>query len=225
MNAALVPVRSIAGGKNRLASGLDGSQREALAVAMLEDMLEALSRAVSVDRTFVVSADPDLLEHARRHGAGIIDEEQPSGLNAAVTMAAKRLQAEGVNRLLTIPGDVPLLEASEIDAAFAFSAEKHPVVLVPSASLTGTNGLLTSPPTVIDFCFEGESLAAHRQQCRDRGIPMLVSRQESFAIDVDTPADLAGLSSRPGCRTGRLLQIWKEHAIDPTSAARPAEAG
>lgn len=208
VNAALVPVRSIAGAKKRLASCLDADRRQALALAMLEDMLSALGVS-RVDRIVVVSSDVALLEHARRCGAETIEEGQPRGLNAAVSMAAARLQAEGVRRLLTIPGDVPLLDPDEIDAIFETNAERYPVVLMPSASVTGTNGLLTSPPTVIDFCFEGESLDAYRRQCRSKSVELFLFCLDSFAIDIDTPADLAALPRKPGYRTCALVEEWR----------------
>lgn len=209
VNAALVPVRSIAGAKKRLASCLDHAQRQALALAMLEDMLSALSASRYLDRIVVVSSDAELLAHAGRCGAETLEEGPPRGLNAAVTMAAARLEREGARRLLTIPGDVPMLDPEEIDVLLQTDEERYPVVLAPSASVTGTNGLLTSPPTVIDFCFEGESLDAYRRQCHSRDVDVLMLCLESFAIDVDTPADLAALPPRPGSRTFRLVAQWR----------------
>ncbi len=212
MNAALVPVRSISGAKNRLASRLDEAQREQLALAMLEDMLAALGACPTLDRVVVVSADAGLLEEARRLGADTIAEERPCGLNGAVSMAARRLEAEGVRRLLTIPGDVPLLDPAEIEALFEISSDRYPVVLAPSASVTGTNGLLTSPPTVIEFRFEGRSLDAHRAACREAGVELLLLALDGFALDVDTPADLDCLRGRSGSRTATLVSGWSEDA-------------
>ncbi len=209
VNAALVPVRSIADAKKRLASCLDRDRREALALAMLEDMLAALKASSRLDRIVVVSSDTALLEHARRCGVDTLEEGPPRGLNAAVAMAAARLEAEGVRRLLTIPGDVPLLDPDEIDALFETNQERYPVVLAPSVSVTGTNGLLTSPPTVIDFCFEGESLDAYRRECRRKEIEMFIFCLESFSIDIDTPADLAMLPATPGSRTSALVEQWR----------------
>ncbi len=221
VNAALVPVRSISGSKNRLASCLQQSQRERLALAMLEDMLAALAAATTVERIAVVSADPGLLTHARGLGAEIIDESEARGLNAAVTMAAEKLEADGVDRLLTIPGDVPLLDPAEIDTMFTTDPERYPVVLAPSASVTGTNGLLTSPPTVIDFRFEGRSLEAHRRASHARGVQMKVMPLASFAVDVDTPADLAALDFTSGRRTCRLVEGWLDGPLAESLRAVP----
>jgi 2-phospho-L-lactate guanylyltransferase len=209
VNAALIPVRSIAGAKQRLAGCLDDAAREELAMAMLEDMLAALSAATRLDRIVVVSSDADLLRHAHRLGAEVLAEGPARGLNGAVTFAAGELQRQGVERLLTIPGDVPLLDPFEIDALFEVDAARYPVIVVPSSSATGTNALVTSPPTVIDFRFEGESLAAYRSECRTRGVEMLILALDGFAIDIDTPADLAALPLKPGYRTCELVEQWR----------------
>ncbi|HYC00230.1 MAG TPA: 2-phospho-L-lactate guanylyltransferase [Candidatus Limnocylindrales bacterium] len=216
MNAALVPVRSIAGGKQRLASCLDAARREALALAMLEDMLAALAAAESLDRIVVVSGDGVLLDHARRCGAEALEEGAARGLNGAVAMAARHLEAQGVRRLLTIPGDVPLIDPLEIDGMFATDPARYPVVAAPSSTATGTNALLTSPPTVIGFCFEGESLAAYRRACRQAQVEMLILCLDGFAIDVDTPADLLSLPAQGG-RTCALVEEWRR--LDAITAA------
>jgi 2-phospho-L-lactate guanylyltransferase len=213
VNAALVPVRAIAGGKNRLASCLDPPERAALAVAMLDDMVDALQRSRSVDRIAVVSGDDELLAHATARGAEAIHEGVARGLNPAVTMAARRLEESGVTRLLTIPGDVPLLDPDEVDGLFATDPAVYPVVLAPSASVTGTNGLLTAPPTAIEFRFEGESLAAHREACRERDLRLLFLGLPSFAVDVDTPADLLSLARDPAGATGRLIASWQASGL------------
>jgi 2-phospho-L-lactate guanylyltransferase len=221
MHAALVPVRGIANAKKRLASRSSVAEREALALAMLADMLGALTRARSVDRMVVVSADSDLLAHARRHGAEVIDEGEPRGLNAAVELASRALERDGVTRLLTIPGDVPLLDPGEIDRLFATDPLRHPVVLVPSGDQTGTNGLLTSPPTVIESCFEGASLAAHAKACRRAGIEPLVLRLAGFALDVDTPSDLSALARQDRDRLSVTLAARGRDAEPEHSAAPP----
>jgi len=208
MNAALIPVRSIGGAKNRLAGTLDENRRAALALAMLEDMVVALAGARSVDRTVVVSSDPTLLRHAAALGTETIDEGEARGLNGAVKMAWRKLQKERVENLLTIPGDVPLITPLEIDGVFSVDTGRYPVVLIPSLATTGTNGLLTHPPTIIEPMFEGSSLAAYRRACTDGGLEVLLLGLEGFAVDVDTPDDLALLASSSG-RTADLVRSWQ----------------
>ena len=206
MNAALLPVRALSSAKGRLGTSLTAADREALTRAMLEDMIAALAEACAVERTFVVSADAAVIATANSLGAETLHEGVVRGLNAAVSDAAARLAGRGVHRLLVIPGDCPLIEPHEVDAAFAIDAAAFPVVLVPSASGTGTNALLLSPPGIIEPCFEGASLQAHRRACRERGLADRVLPLSSFALDVDTPEDLAALAARGGHRrSGRVL--------------------
>ena len=179
--------------------------REQLAVAMLADMLDALLAARALDRVYVVSSDHAVLECAQRMGATPLREEHPAGLNAAVAWAAAFLERAQVRRLLTIPGDVPLLETHEVERLLAIDPELYPVVLVPSASGTGTNALLTSPPTVVPPCFEGKSLSAHVAACASKGIVPRIVALAGFALDIDTPEDLASLSRHAGPqRSARL---------------------
>jgi 2-phospho-L-lactate guanylyltransferase len=207
MQAALLPVRSLASAKGRLAASLTANEREALTREMLADMIRALASATSVERIFVVSADARVLDEARRlraeplsehcaEGTEGVAEGQARGLNPAVAAAARELESRGVRRLLTIPGDVPLIDPTEVDELFAVDPVAFPVVLVPSAAGTGTNALLTSPPTVIEPRFEGASLEAHSALCRSLGIAFRVLALASFALDVDTPEDLAALRAR-----------------------------
>jgi 2-phospho-L-lactate guanylyltransferase len=201
MNTVLVPVRSLVGAKKRLAHRLTVEEREKLALAMLADMIGALTAASAVARVVVVSSDELLLEHA---------VVAPSGLNRAVAAAARKLEAEGVRRLLTIPGDVPLLTSADVNRVFAACTPERPVVLVPSATGTGTNGLLTAPPTVIEPCFEGSSLAAHQSACSRVGIEATILRCGSFELDIDTPDDLAQLAaSNADTRAVRLAAAAK----------------
>ena len=207
MHVALLPVKSLTSAKGRLSVTISAAEREALTRAMLADMVEALAAARCLDRTYVLSADAEVLRAAGELGAEPLVEEAPSGdLNRAVATAAAKLGATGVTRLLTIPGDVPLIESDDVETAFRIDAGSWPVVLIPSGSGSGTNGLLLSPPTVIVPCFEGASLAAHQNVCRERGLAVRVLELASFALDVDTPEDLAELSLRGRHRrSGRIV--------------------
>lgn len=217
MHAALLPVKSFASAKGRLGETISAAEREALTRAMLADMIEALASARCLDRTYVLSADTEVLRAAAALGAETLREDLTKsdpgrgqraigGLNRAVADAAERLAAAGVMRLLTIPGDVPLIEPDEVAALFRVDGGEWPVVLVPSGSGTGTNALLLSPPTVIVPRFEGASLTAHMEACREHDLAFRVLELPSFALDVDTPEDLAELARRGRHRrSGRIV--------------------
>ncbi len=224
MNAVIVPVGSIATAKGRLSTCLTEEQREQLALAMLGDMLRAIKDAATVDLAVVVSSDQGFLSHASALGAEVFDEGEPRGLNEAVRLATLRLEELGVRRALIVPGDVPLISASEINVLFATDSLRFPVVLVPSLSGEGTNGLLLSPPSVLAPVFEGESRVAHFEACRRAGLRCLELGLEGFKLDIDTPQDLALLRSASGVETADLLASWAGLAL-PTergAAGRPS---
>lgn len=210
MNAALLPVRALASAKGRLGASLSPGARERLTLAMLADMIEALSDSHAIARIFVVSADAAVLAAAVELGAEPFPEgDGCRGLNAAVRDSARRLATAGAKRLLVIPGDVPLIDRHEIDELMAIDPRLHPVVAVPSRSGTGTNALLLSPPGVIDPRFEGESLVAHRDACIERGLRLHEMALTSFGLDVDTAEDLEylrlhGAHRRSGRVVGKL---------------------
>jgi len=241
MNAVLIPVRSMTGAKNRLAADFDEDARTRLTLAMLADMVTAARSARTVDAVYVVSADAALLERARRMGARTLaetphastpDPRQPTireveraddgtevrgGLNRAVFRAARALAARGVARLLTIPGDVPLITPGEIDDVFAATASAR-VVIVPSASGSGTNGLLTAPPGVIAPHFEGESFAAHVRACQAAALVHAVRPTPGFALDIDTLDDLRVLARSRADRESARVATALLVAVDAPSA-------
>ncbi|MEE8311920.1 MAG: 2-phospho-L-lactate guanylyltransferase [Candidatus Binatia bacterium] len=218
--AALVPVRALNDAKRRLSSELGAPEREELTLEMLRDMLGALAAAPSLGRIVVVSTDPTILAEAQQLGAETLQELEPKGLNGAVAWAAHELERSGVRTLLTIPGDVPLIAPAEVERLLAIDSHRYPVVLVPSASGTGTNALLTSPPTIIDPAFEGLSLAAHGEACRRSGLAFRTLPLGGFALDVDTPDDFMELARRGGgCFSGRFATRALQRRTPPAQAS------
>ena len=71
---AILPVKTFAEAKQRLAPELALGARRALAEAMFSDVLVALRRAGSVDEILVVSADHGAQQVAGGHGATVLDD-------------------------------------------------------------------------------------------------------------------------------------------------------
>ena len=65
---AMVPVKNTAIAKQRLAPALPQEQRQALALAMLEDVLSALAGAPGLARRLLVTIDPAATRLAARYG-------------------------------------------------------------------------------------------------------------------------------------------------------------
>src|SRR5712692_1271340 len=110
---AVVPVTDTAQAKQRLAGVLSGTQRQQLALAMLEDVLAVLASARELAGILVVTIDPAATAIAARYSARISGDGARDGHTGAVAAAARRLAAEGFD-MLELPGDIPLVETDDI---------------------------------------------------------------------------------------------------------------
>ena len=82
----------------------------------------------------------------------------------------------GATAILILPADLPLLDVPALDrlldaadAAMAAGSGAPLVVIAPADARDGTNGLLLSPPGVIEPHFGPGSLEAHLRAARDAG--------------------------------------------------------
>ncbi|HLB21802.1 MAG TPA: NTP transferase domain-containing protein, partial [Solirubrobacteraceae bacterium] len=172
-------------------------------------VLSALLRAESIDSTYVVTCEPSLVQIASEHGALLVPDDDELGQSAAVTLGVRRALADGVQRVLCIPGDCPALDPRELDALLAGAragadgtedADGSPgavqVVIVPDRHGSGTNGLLLCPPDAIAPSFGPDSFERHRRLALAAGVRARVQRPPSLLLDIDTGADLAVLRER-----------------------------
>jgi 2-phospho-L-lactate guanylyltransferase len=194
-----VPVKPLREGKSRLAA-LSLPQRIALLQAMLADVLAALVRSRELDGVAVVTRDPAVAALALEYRTAVIDEtEATAGLNEALAHAAKALCARGARCVLVVPADVPLVETAEIDALVAQARLSPSTFVIPSRDQTGTNGLLIGLDPPPAFHFGEGSFRRHLELVRDDHVVPWPAA--SFALDIDTPEDLAALREAVSNRT------------------------
>lgn len=206
MNAALVPVKALAAGKSRLAAALDRAQVEALTLAMLQDVLEAMGGVSRIDRCVVVTPDAGVAAAAQAVGAEALLRDDP-GLNAALDRAARELGERGLEALLVVLGDVAGARSEDLARLFAALDELggRGVVLAPSRD-GGTAALLRAPHDAIPSLFGPESAAAHRRAAARAGVPFRELPLASLAVDVDDLDDArALLAARLGAKRTRAL--------------------
>jgi LPPG:FO 2-phospho-L-lactate transferase len=204
---ALIPVRSLSGGKSRLGEPLDAEERAALVLALLQRTVEAALAATRLAGVVVVSMDEDLLRGARAMGAATL-LQRTDGLNEALD-EARIAAGAAATAVMVLPADLPGIAASAIDRlaeaadlAPHGAPEKPVVALVPDQHGTGTNALLVAPPNAIPFCFGEGSRAAHAAAARAAGASYL-ELDGPLTFDLDTPddlleADLRGLDHEAG---------------------------
>jgi 2-phospho-L-lactate/phosphoenolpyruvate guanylyltransferase len=209
---AIVPVKRFAAAKRRLAGGIDDARREALVAAMLEDTLEAIAAARSIERTVLVSGDPHAQEIASAAGVDVLPDPADEGHVTAALAGIARAEVDGAECVVLLPGDCPLLDPYELDRLLTGAPSTY-VAIVPDRHGTGTNALVLSPPSAIEPAFGEGSCARHVAAAREADIPFAVEELPSLALDLDTPADVVALTrvldERPGPapRTAKALGI------------------
>jgi 2-phospho-L-lactate guanylyltransferase len=185
---ALVPLKSLAIAKSRLAPYLSDHQREILVLDMLHHVLQALYRSELFERVSVVSSDERVLVQAEEWGAQALPEEK-DGHNPALEAAALRELEAGSTALLTISADLPLLTVRDIRTLVEQSSQ-YEVVIAASREGTGTNAILVRPPLALPYLFGPNSLQLHRQAAMQRHLSYTIYSNCGLALDIDTIDDL-----------------------------------
>ena len=190
---AIVPVKSFDIAKQRLAAALPRGSRESLAQAMFSDVLGALRHAERVDAIAVVTSDA-AADSLARQDAVVLRDDALAGQSAAAEIGIRHALATGFARVLLVPGDTPMIDASEIDTLLArTAADRIAVGIVADRHGTGTNALVLCPPDALTPSFGPDSLMRHVARAKATGVSHRLEEAPRLAHDVDTPDDLAAL--------------------------------
>jgi 2-phospho-L-lactate guanylyltransferase len=190
---AVIPVKDLTDAKQRLSGMLAPHERRELFLAMLHDVLRAISSAKGLKGCLMVTRDSTAILLAKEIDARILLEAANEGQSAAVQRAARLLAEEGAEGMLTVPGDVPLLTPADIELALNSSRSIPGLTLVSSRDGRGSNCLVVRPADVMPFQFGSDSFAKHLAVARERNLAVDCVDIPGFAHDVDEPADLVGL--------------------------------
>jgi len=224
---AIVPVKRLSQAKRRLAPVIPGEARRQLVLAMLHEVLAALTGVEALDRVLVVTPDAEVAHAAARSGAAVLSEARSAGLNAAVSAGLAYARANGAREALVIPADVPLATAAELRRVLRRSTDAGSrALLVPSHDGEGTNALLMSPPGVLQPSFGPGSFPRHLGQAVARKLDVQILQPPGLARDIDEPADLDYLMARrqgsgPYAFLGAYLGGSRRRPSDPTRRTEP----
>jgi 2-phospho-L-lactate guanylyltransferase len=194
---AVVPVKDLARAKQRLAARLSSTDRRALVLLMLEDVLQTLRRVPALSGIIVVTREGEVAARATQFGAEVLQEPANDGYTSAIERAVRELTRRGEPSMLSIPGDVPGATAEEIEALLAASPAAPSVVLAPSRDGRGTNAALVCPPNAFELRFGEPSFEAHLARAREAHLSIEVLRLRGLALDLDRPDDLDAFLREP----------------------------
>ena len=108
-------MKDLPNAKQRLSSVLSKEERIGLVNAMLGDVLAALAKAETIDAVNIIAHDQNFSEF----NVGFIQEAKNAGYNEAVGFALECAEIADASAVLVLPGDIPLVRASEINALAA----------------------------------------------------------------------------------------------------------
>lgn len=206
---AVLPAKDFSDAKQRLASVLDADARRMLFQAMFEDVLATLCAVESLDGVLVVTRDDTAAALAEDHGASVLWEEKNRGQTAAVEAGGKWLAEQGVDGMIALPGDVPLVPSSEILEVLTIHEQSRGMTIVPAQDERGSNCIAVSPPDLISFHFGNDSFKPHLQAAEEVGVTPKIVRLPGIGLDIDRPDDLAALIDAEG---NSRAQKWLREA-------------
>ena len=206
---AVIPVKEFIGAKHRLSSLLSPQERRCLAETMLTDVFDAVIRCRCLADVVIVTLDPHATAFGKKVGARIVTEGARDGHTGSVNAGRRLLAGEGRGGMITMPGDIPAVCASEIDAVLSAHLAAPSFTISPAHDDLGSNAVVCSPPESVPLRFGDNSYFPHLAAARLQGIEPTVVRQPGMAVDIDYPVDLAlflRLPQSAGTRTRTLLE-------------------
>ena len=185
----LVPVKGTTRAKSRLGDAF-GQHRPRLALAFARDTVAVALECPLVAGVTVVTGDAVAVAAFDGTGAHVFEEARPSGLNPAISRAAREVpRLRDASRLAVLLGDLPALTSAALERALAL-AEPHDTAFVPDAVGTGTT-LLCARGARRDIvhqpCFGVASAVAHEAM---GAVRLRDARLTTLRRDVDDVDDL-----------------------------------
>jgi 2-phospho-L-lactate/phosphoenolpyruvate guanylyltransferase len=177
----VLPLRSFAHGKARLAAQLGTARREQFVRSMAERVVAAASPLPVI----VVSSAPEVVAWAATRDLECIDD--PGSLDAAAAAGRDVLASRGYARVVVAHGDLPFAHTLEHVAA---DGTRRVAVVVPCHRENGTPVLSVPVDAPFAFAYGDGSFARHCANARAAGLELRVVRDPALAFDVDEPDDL-----------------------------------
>ncbi len=209
-------MKEVSKAKQRLTAHFSPVERIALADALWQDFFDVATAARNVDKVFVVSAEPRVLERARSFGWEVIPESRQISESESVDFASRWCVEHGVDALLRLPVDLPLIQPYDIESLFSGLPSRSATVIVPSRDGDGTNALLRKPPTLFPSRFGPGSFAKHLAEASRVGSQIRVVRNPRIEVDIDDVDDLQLLNAQD-VRPNATRTWLQSHGFVPTA--------
>ncbi len=209
---AIVPVKDLDNAKSRLADSLTAGQRKGLLLAMLSDVLKAVSNLP----TIVISPE-DISSHLSGLGnVMFLLQKGEKDLNSAVVQANNYALSQGGGATLFVPADMPLISTGDVEDVCRIG-QKYGAVITKARD-GGTGILYRRPPDVMESRFTSDSFTDHQREAQEKGIEMYIHESFPLSLDIDTIEDLQlFMEHGEGTNTFEYLKSTGFYGMDKTS--------
>lgn len=199
---AIIPVKSFALGKQRLAGALDPGRRAILARGLADHVATTVSDAGVMP--LIVTADAQVAEWATRAGFPSA-ADSGVGLDAAAS-AGVAWADQSRSEWLVLHADLPLIGADDVTA---LSQALHDGPVLAPSSDGGTSAIGTRGPR--NFSFGPASFHRHLKMLPEARV---VTRP-GLLLDIDSESDLeAAMSAPAGGWIRELIGRWEPGSAD-----------
>ncbi len=204
----LIPVKSLATAKQRLAEALDQERRSQLAEAMLRDVMTAAAGVLARIDVALVTGDARARALASEFGFQVVEDRRNESETAAIEMATAWCEQRGYDTTIVVPGDIPLITSDELRRVLD-AAPSDGAVFVPAYDRRGSNCILRCPASLIPLRFGNDSFLPHCEAMRKTGKELVILEMSGIGLDIDNPHELGLLLQRDGdTNAQQLLRSW-----------------
>jgi 2-phospho-L-lactate/phosphoenolpyruvate guanylyltransferase len=186
----VVPIRTFALGKARLAERLTPEERADLARRFADQVVTAAGALPVV----VVTSAPEVGAWARELGVATVAD--PGSLDGAAGDGRDFLAARGCERVVIAHADLPFARSL---APVTGDGADPVVALVPDHRDDGTPVLSVPVAAPFRFAYGPGSFRRHVEEAERLGLTVRVVRDPDLGFDVDVPADLERLRVSDWC--------------------------
>jgi len=184
---AIIPVKTFSVAKTRLK--LSKTHKEEICKAMLEEVLDTVSKSQLIDKIILVSKDETVLKLGRKFDAvEIFDDEL--GVNHAVHLVDQYILDNKFDRSVIFPQDIPIMRSSDIDDLLCFHESKNSIIIVPSRQLNGTNALVRCSNNIMKTQYDRGSYAFQLDAARSVSQNVSIALIRRIMLDIDDEHDL-----------------------------------
>lgn len=210
MKYILISVKDLTQAKQRLAPVMTQEERTSLAWFMLEHIFKETARARGYDGVAVITSYGPAIDLAHDFEFEVIKETTQVSESVSVDYGSQFLRGKGVRSVLSLPIDLPLVNAQDLETLASRINDEPSVVIVPSRDETGTNAIIRTPPDLFPSHFGPNSLTKHLAEAERCGAQYELIRLPHVAFDLDNAQDLAYLMENgEGCSTYNMLRELK----------------